>query len=362
MIEVKNNRIYFYNANKRDVTPVDFPCMSAYVCPHCKKVLAAYYTGKIVDLEPFLEDASLKYHYIMGTSNGGGQYLLLDDNYHKKGCQGREIVSLFARGITFSMDVWAKRNEVRSENLQKLCEMIAANKVPGFDIVQDVCGVDDPIVLYNEHSFINMNNPDFDESFKRRDNLGDYVDWVAAGDHSKPFEPRVKPKTGEPVGVPEGDLPSLADIEAEAREQSAESVFGDVIDVYTRTQAIEDGVLVDVTQTAKEAGIVYPTAVTRALWDGYIVPPESLKGIQDVQGRLWDVLTMFSFSAKAMKKANTDVAESQKDIAQTLYFKTIFQKPSKTISPKMETEDLKAVCGPGDNAEPVLTIMMPDEN
>jgi len=31
--------------------------------------------------------------------------------------------------------------------------MIAAIKVPGFDVVQDICGADDPIVLYNEHLF-----------------------------------------------------------------------------------------------------------------------------------------------------------------------------------------------------------------
>jgi|GEM_PF-3223894 len=78
MIEVKNNRIYFYNTNKRDIIPVDFQCVSAYLCPHCKKVITAYYAGKIVDLEPFCEDPSDKYHYILGTSNGG-QYLLLED-------------------------------------------------------------------------------------------------------------------------------------------------------------------------------------------------------------------------------------------------------------------------------------------
>ncbi len=61
MIEVKNNRIYFYNTNKRDIIPVDFQCVSAYVCPHCKKVLVAYYGGKIVDLEPFMEEPAMKY-------------------------------------------------------------------------------------------------------------------------------------------------------------------------------------------------------------------------------------------------------------------------------------------------------------
>jgi hypothetical protein len=357
MIEVKNNRIYYYNMDKRDIIPVDFQCISAYLCQHCKKVLAAYYAGKIMDLEPFMEDPALKHHYTLGTSNGG-QYLLLDDHYHKKGCPGWEIVSLYARSITYSIDVWARRYEVGPENLQKLCEMIAASKVSGFDIVQDACGADDPIVLYNEHMFTNMNKPGFGESFIRKENLAAYVDWIVSGDYSKPFEPLIKPKIESPIDAPKDELPSFVDIEAETGDQSIKSVFGEVIDVYTRAQAIEDGVLVDVTETAKEAGIVYPTAVTQALWNGYIEPPESLKGFQDVQGRLWDVLTMFSFSARAMKKLNIDVAESQKDTAQTLYFKTIFQMPSKEGNPKMETVYLKAICGPGDNAEPILTIML----
>jgi hypothetical protein len=106
----------------------------------------------------------------MGTSNGG-QYLLLDDHNHKKGCPGWEIVSLSARGITYSIDVWARRYEVGPENLQKLCHMITASKVPGFDIVQDACGADDPIVLYNEHLFTNINKPGFGQSFIREDNI-----------------------------------------------------------------------------------------------------------------------------------------------------------------------------------------------
>ena len=68
MIEVKNNHIYFYNLYKRDITPVSFECMSAYVCERCKKVLAAYYAGVIQDIEPFLEESSMKYYYALGTS------------------------------------------------------------------------------------------------------------------------------------------------------------------------------------------------------------------------------------------------------------------------------------------------------
>ena len=47
-----------------------------------------------------------------------------------------------------------------------------------------------------------------------------------------------------------------------SNEQSVESFFGNVISTYTRAQAIEDGVLVDVGSTAQEAGFKWPVALT----------------------------------------------------------------------------------------------------
>ena len=52
------------------------------------------------------------------------------------------------------------------------------------------------------------------------------------------------------------------------------STFGDVIYQYTRAQAIEDGILIDVTETAREAGITFPTAVTAAVWERCVTVPE----------------------------------------------------------------------------------------
>ena len=43
--------------------------------------------------------------------------------------------------------------------------------------------------------------------------------------------------------------------------------FGAPISVYTRRQAIDDGVLVDVTEWANEAGFSLPAVVTRAVWE-----------------------------------------------------------------------------------------------
>ena len=47
-----------------------------------------------------------------------------------------------------------------------------------------------------------------------------------------------------------------------SNEQSVESFFGDIISTYTRAQAIKDGVLIDVSSTAKEAGFEWPVAIT----------------------------------------------------------------------------------------------------
>jgi hypothetical protein len=63
----------------------------------------------------------------------------------------------------------------------------------------------------------------------------------------------------------------------------------DMIHRYTRAEALADGVLIDVSRTAREAGFKYPVALTRAVWERCVaVPPGVL--CQDESGRLWDVL------------------------------------------------------------------------
>src|SRR4051794_4558851 len=55
---------------------------------------------------------------------------------------------------------------------------------------------------------------------------------------------------------------SPAKPEAISEEPNAEDIFGEVIFAYTRADALADGVLIDVTDTAKEAGFRIPVAVT----------------------------------------------------------------------------------------------------
>jgi len=72
----------------------------------------------------------------------------------------------------------------------------------------------------------------------------------------------------------------------------------DVIYCYTRKQAIEDGILIDVTFTAQEAGFNWPVAITSAVWYRYIAPDENLSDIEyGEQSHLLDVLVALLYTA-----------------------------------------------------------------
>lgn len=132
-----------------------------------------------------------------------------------------------------------------------------------------------------------------------------------------------------------------------SKRNDQDSVFGDIIYAYTRAQAIEDGVLVDVSWMAKEAGIRFPVALTQAVWYEYVVPSQDLEGFgQSENGRLWDVLWMFRNAAVKTK-------------GQELTFEVLFlMRPGE----EADLVKLKGHIGPGDNHEPVITIMKLDED
>src|SRR5205807_3262267 len=47
-------------------------------------------------------------------------------------------------------------------------------------------------------------------------------------------------------------------------------VFGELIHCSSRADALADGTLVDVSEVAREAGIRYPVALTRAVWEACV--------------------------------------------------------------------------------------------
>ncbi len=127
-----------------------------------------------------------------------------------------------------------------------------------------------------------------------------------------------------------------------------------LIHTYTRAEALADGVLVDVTATAKEAGFKIPTAVTASVFDECIEWTEKdvrrSPTYQDQAGRLWDVLYLAAAKARSLRDRRQN---------QLLYELRVVPRPGHD-HPRLRT--LKLVIGPGDDAEPVATIMLPNED
>ncbi len=73
-----------------------------------------------------------------------------------------------------------------------------------------------------------------------------------------------------------------------------------IISRYTRELAIEDGVLADVTEQARETGIILPTVLTDHLHQTLENIPDTSAG-QDYRGRLHDVLWMTFLKLKSMQ-------------------------------------------------------------
>jgi len=126
------------------------------------------------------------------------------------------------------------------------------------------------------------------------------------------------------------------------------SPFGEVIYGYTRKQAVADGMQVDVTTTAIEAGIRFPMFLTRAVFDAYVVVPAGVK-CQDERGRLWDVVWMTRFGILRSSKDNSRVPIA-------LYVRND-HRAARLVK-------LIAVCSAMDidDPQPAITVMMPGED
>ena len=123
-------------------------------------------------------------------------------------------------------------------------------------------------------------------------------------------------------------------------ESMASEIFGEMIYSYTRAEALADGVLVDVSERARRAGIRYPTACTHSVWALIDCLPESdtdtLAGIvRDV--RVEEVLRVMLAAIRQARGTDRVTFEA---LGASLW----------------------AQCGPGDTAAPVITIMREGED
>jgi hypothetical protein len=129
-----------------------------------------------------------------------------------------------------------------------------------------------------------------------------------------------------------------------ARDVTPLFTLDNLIHSYTRTQLIEDGLLVDVTETAKEAGFLCPVAVTVGVWALIEdIPPDNWE-TPSVQDRLRRVLQW------GVRHAQHNRDQS------VLLFRVLLRNDDNPFA------TLKLVAGAGDRGELVVTVMLPDED
>ena len=122
-----------------------------------------------------------------------------------------------------------------------------------------------------------------------------------------------------------------------------------VIHFYSRAEAIADGVLHDVTDVAQQHGFKIPVAITDTIWHRWIeASPEQKEYGQSTEARLRDVLTVLLFTIHAMRK--------KKQSRITFAVRFLMDAANEKYDDAILTADI----GPGDEGEPVLTILIPE--
>ena len=122
----------------------------------------------------------------------------------------------------------------------------------------------------------------------------------------------------------------------------------EVIYAYTRKDALADGVQIDVSEVAREAGLKFPVYLTRAVWERYVTVPDGVR-CQDTQGRLWDIVWMLRCAARRTSGPQ-------------MLFGLHVRNNNRARTPPLV--NLKAMCGPRDidDPQPAITVMLPDED
>jgi hypothetical protein len=119
--------------------------------------------------------------------------------------------------------------------------------------------------------------------------------------------------------------------------ESVHDYFGPVISVYTRAQAFEDGVLVDLAGHESTNVFKFPVAFTAALW-AEVERGDGKRG-EVMAARIWDICYMSTVSTAQIEGPDS-------------FYPVIVG--AKTLR-------LRCNCGPGDDAAPVITIGFPED-
>jgi hypothetical protein len=150
------------------------PLLSAYVCLFCNRILVAYFQGSMPEAE-IAYYRNEKPRYAFG-SVAGGHYLKLESHQSSYNDSERCAWELFGRrGIAENLRLFVRQYEIPLLLVKMLAEKI--DSLPGFCVVQDVCGRDREMLLFSEDRFLEQvrREEGFDAYWKAKMNLGEHI-------------------------------------------------------------------------------------------------------------------------------------------------------------------------------------------
>ena len=149
--------------------------------------------------------------------------------------------------------------------------------------------------------------------------------------------PKTSEEPSEPMAVPaeSAEVPATS-------EQASDRISGQV----SVQQAIDTGVLIDVTPTAKQVGLSFPVTMTKPLWETGIAADKTLTE-EEQSARLRDVLMAFRLRLTA-----------QPTTAPLMDFQALLAFPHGAV-PKLVP--LFALVQPDEHNQATVTLLLPSE-
>lgn len=120
----------------------------------------------------------------------------------------------------------------------------------------------------------------------------------------------------------------------------------DIAVIRDRQEAIQSGILIDVTPTAQQLGLTFPVTITKPLWDIGIVTNQSLSQ-EEQSARLRDVLMAFRLRLASLAT-----------ISPLIDFPALLTMPPATVP---QPVPLFALIQPDGNNQANVTLLLPNE-
>jgi len=119
-----------------------------------------------------------------------------------------------------------------------------------------------------------------------------------------------------------------------------------------RAEMIKNGELVDVSSYASPVGFVLPVALTRDVWNAFVEIRDNFPLMErDLRARERRLLEILLEARRAVRKAGSSDSEAR------FHLYRLTNKNERAAIERLAIRiGLLVHCGPGDHAEPVLTI------